>query len=133
MPKEPRKPSLGGQLGGKKRESRIGSRQLSTKAQVNKHEESLAEALGGRRVPASGAGNADGDISLKDFLFESKETSGNTLVLHAKDVVKITREAWGAGKSPGLIITIHGMDPAVPKEFVAVPIAMFKELLDNQK
>jgi len=91
-------------LGGHKfpKKGKMGKDEKSLKAKVNEHEKKLAEKLGGRAQPASGAMEAHkGDIKLENFLLDSKETSTNSLIISAKDLTKITIEADGEALIPG--------------------------------
>ena len=106
-------------LGGKKflKKGRLGKEEKSLKAKVNEHEQELADKLGGRRQPVSGATDAHkGDVKLEHFLLDSKETSTNSIIISGKDLTKITREADGERLVPGLILTIGGIPDTVSKE-----------------
>ena len=100
------------------------------KIKVNKHEKSLAKKLKGQRQPNSGSlDHRKGDISLDKFLLDSKESTNNSLLISARDFVKITREADGERKKPGLVITVEGVPSTVEKEWVMVPLIVFAEML----
>jgi len=106
-------------------------RRDSVKAKANKHEQVLADKLGGRRQPMSGALPAHkGDIKLDDWLLDSKQTDSNTILVTTKDLTKITEEATGEGKLPGLILTLK-TPIQVSSEWVLVPIDCFSNLIDE--
>jgi hypothetical protein len=106
--------------------------QKSQKKRVNEHEQALAEEMGGVRQPNSGAlDHRKGDISLKNFLLESKETDTQQLVLYAKDITKISKEASQERKIPALVLTLWKMPYTVSKEWVAVPKEVFIEMMER--
>jgi hypothetical protein len=119
--REPKQPGPT-QLGSKK--------DKSVKAKANAHEYDLADRLDGHRQPGSGMFDAmKGDIQLDNFLLDSKQTKGQTLLLTVKDITKINREAYEAGKHPGLVLTVEMVPSTVPSEWVAVPLTVFAALL----
>jgi hypothetical protein len=124
--KPPGKPQMGS------RRSRMG-----VKALANANEQDIANTLGGTRQPLSGAlPGRKGDVEtgtgiwgLDRFLFDSKETAGSSLLIDGKMLTKITREATGEMKEPGLVLTINKIPATTPKRWVAIPIETFVELL----
>ena len=115
----------GTNLGSKKSKSR--------KTKVNDHEQDLADRLGGRRQPASGAlPQHKGDIKLDKFLLDSKETEHNSIIVSAEDLTKISREARGEGKHPGLVITIDRVPTTVYNEWVMLPLDVFAEVFEKE-
>lgn len=91
----------------------------------------MATDLGGRAQPNSGATDkGKGDFKVDKFLFESKETSGQAINIQARDVVKITREADQSQKIGSMVITINGIAPGYPKEWVMIPFEVFAAMLD---
>ena len=117
----PKKPTSAG-LGSKK----------SRKAIENKREQDLADKMGGFRRPASGAfAGMKGDVSLDKFLLDSKSTVGELLSVGRKDVMKITREAEGDDKCPALVLSWINMSPTVEREWVALPLSVFMELINE--
>ena len=92
----------------------------------------MADKLGGRRQPASGATDAHkGDVKLKHFLLDSKETSTNSIIISGKDLTKITREADGERLVPGLILTIGGIPDTVSKEWALIPLNVFGQMVQS--
>ena len=106
----------------------------SRKREILQHEQSIAGRLGGHAQPNSGAlDHRKGDVELDTLLLDSKETHTSALVLSLRDINKIAREAAEVGKDPGLVITLWQAPSTTPKEWVAVPLEVFAQLLDNQK
>lgn len=111
------------------------------KAAINRHEQELADKLGGYRQPQSGAlDHAKGDVSISgsmfspdQFLLDSKETTGSTMILAVGDITKVCREALEVNKEPGLIITFGIHPQIVPAEWVAVPLEVFAGMLERLK
>jgi hypothetical protein len=112
---------------------RLGSKKAgSRKALVNQHEKELAAKLGGRPQPLSGALSAfKGDVSLDDFLLDSKETENASLIISHKDLTKATREAHQSGKMPGLILTIKRVPGTIANEWILISIDDFAALLQK--
>lgn len=105
---------------------------------------SLAKILGGRRQPGSGSSDyAKGDVKQgesvagfqsKSFLIEAKQTIHASLRIEGKWLAKITREAAQAGREPALEFEIHGCnDPMLEREWVAVPMSVFRRLIDTEE
>lgn len=108
----------------------LGSSKTSRKSIENSREQDIADKLGGFRRPASGAfSGLKGDIALNELLMDSKSTVGEILSVGRKDVIKITKEAYGDGKEPALVLTWVNMVPTVEKEWVAVPMSVFMRML----
>jgi len=104
----------------------------SKKAEINQHEKDLAKKLGGRRQPNSGAiGGYKGDIKLKNFLIDSKETEGAVISVNSKDLTKITREAYEDGKEPALVITIDKTPISTESEWAVIPLSVFSYMLER--
>lgn len=103
------------------------------KARINEHERELADKLGGIRQLQSGAmPGHKGDIKVDDFLLDSKETIYNNISVVAKDLTKITEEARGENRVPGLVLTLK-TPIHVSSEWVAIPIDVFAEMIENAK
>lgn len=107
----------------------LGKPEKSLKARTLESEKKSAEALGGRAQPASGAGDAHkGDIKLEQFLIDKKETSAQSILVHGKDLTKITRQADGEAKTPALLLQMEGVPATVSREWVLLPLEKFAEL-----
>lgn len=97
------------------------------------YEAKVAPKLSARLRPASGAMvGAKGDMVNKDWLFESKTTTGKTLAVELGWLVKITAEAIAARKNPALVMSFvlpSGRPvPNCESEWVAMPLQTYKEL-----
>ena len=92
----------------------------------------MANQLGGERVLASGAlpGNK-GDVRLEKFLADSKGTERARLTLSISDVTKHCRDAREVGLWPMFIMLLKGTPSSVPSEWVAIPLSIFQEMLDQ--
>lgn len=108
-----------GQLGSKK----------TTKQRAQQTERELGKELGGVATPNSGAlAHKKGDVSLKDFLLESKETEHHSFRVAEVDLRKIAAEAREAGKRPAFSVTFHKMPLGVPRTWVLMPLGVFDEI-----
>ena len=115
-PKKPR-PKLGG------------GKSLEPEKTWKKQEKRVAELTGGELVPGSGAGSKNkGDSKNKDFLFENKSTDKKSLRLERSWLVKITKEAAGEMREPALTIAFGEMPVGTERDWVMIPITLFKDL-----
>lgn len=90
-----------------------------TKGQIEsrRHEERLAKATGGRRVPASGAfWSQKGDVRSADLLIEHKWTGKLSLTLKAQVLEKVMTEAVLEGRTPVLGVHLNGKNYVVLDE-----------------
>ena len=109
--------------------SQMGKPPESLKAKTLRSERESASKLGGRAQPRSGASAAHkGDIKLDNFLIDQKQTTGSSILVHGKDLTKITREADGEGKTPALLLKLESIPKTVSGEWVALPLETFAEL-----
>ena len=109
--------------------SKMGKPAESLKAKTLRHEKESAAKLGGRAQPRSGASPMHkGDIKLNDFLIDQKQTTGSSILVHGKDLTKITREADGEGRTPALLLKLESMPKTVSGEWVAIPLEKFAEI-----
>ena len=107
----------------------LGNKKHSLKSRTLASEKASSKELGGKVQPASGAGKAHkGDIKLEHFLIDKKETSAQSILVHGKDLTKITREADGEGRTPALLIQLEGVPATVSNQWVLLPFAKFAEL-----
>lgn len=97
-------------------------------------EKKLAKRLGGFAQPNSGAFRQyKGDVSLDDFLIDSKQTESNSISITRQMVIKITQEANESNKEPCLVLTFEKLVKTVANQWAVIPLAEFKKLLDNAK
>lgn len=98
------------------------------------HEDRIAKAVGGRRVPGSGSSMfAKGDVNEDSFLIECKLTEAGSLRVKQSWLEKITSEAEAQGKMPALAIEIQGGDRRLAeRDWIAVPRSVFRRLLDKE-
>jgi Holliday junction resolvase len=97
----------------------------------------VAAAIGGRRVPGSGASPyARGDAKNERYLVEAKQTAKDSIRVTWGWLAKITRQALGAGRVPALAIEVRcgaPRDPLVPTEWVCVPLGEWQRLLELER
>ena len=101
------------------------------KTTVNRHEQELAEELGGQRQPGSGAfGGKKSDIKLDRFLLDSKETIHGEIKVDGKEMAKVCHHAAESQLFPGLVLTLKGEIAATtPAKWVAIPLEVFAEMV----
>lgn len=119
-----------------------------------KHENRLAERLGGRRY--SGSGNRPlsqkshrkvlkdgksrkdirevestdcGDLATPSFHFEHKFTRDQSMSLKLEWLDKVEAGAKRKLKDPGLIVTFQDEGGQVRKEYVAMPLSVYERLM----
>jgi hypothetical protein len=100
-----------------------------------RHEDRIATALHGRRIPRSGGlawsewdkKTAGGDIKSAEYLIEHKRTENASMSIKLDWLVKVREGAAAASKEPALAITFErGTQP--PEDWVAVPLSVFQRL-----
>lgn len=123
-----------------------------------KHEQRLAQRLGGKRY--SGSGNRplsrksyrkvlkdgrsrtdfrevestdSGDLATPDFHFEHKFTRNESLSVKLEWLDKVEVGAKLKLKDPGLIVTFQDGEGRVKKEYVAMPLAVYERLMRKAK
>ena len=103
------------------------------KEKSTKFERKLADDLGGRAVPGSGAFMSHkGDVKAKGFLFDSKQTgSEKGIYLSGTMLSKITREANEEGSYPGLIATVEKASFGTAKSWAVIPLHVFKSIMEE--
>lgn len=102
----------------------------STKETVLAHEEEAARAIGGKRHRGSGASPwMKSDASSEAYQIECKQTAHASMTLQFEWLEKISHEAAGKGKTPGMHIRFLRDVPGVPQDWVMVPAKVFEELL----
>lgn len=101
-----------------------------------KSEKRQAKKMGAKLHPNSGAmRGGKSDASLRSFRLEMKSTITQAMVLEMAWLVKIAQEALQHGQVPAVTLTFvdaHGK-PRMKEygEWVALPLAVFKELTDE--
>ena len=100
-----------------------------------KVERNLAKGLGGRLTPASGASHSKGDLKVGAFLVESKATEQRSISMKLDWLQKIQAEATAVGREAALAVsfTTSTGTPVEHGEWVAIPLRLFKELLEAQE
>ena len=120
---EPRRPR-GDKLG--RDDNRIGNRQETRAAKKLRR-------LGVRKQRGSGnQHHAKGDLEgtkPESFLGECKTTDKRHLPISMSWLRKITREARGVRKTPILVFGFEGMTPPTPKDWAAIPLEAFEQLI----
>ncbi len=101
-----------------------------------KHENRIASAIGGHRLPRSGGMSpskwakgvtADGDISSKDFLVEHKSTENASISLKLEWLNKVSEGANRSNKDPMVVITFaQGLRQT--DDWVLLPSSVFERL-----
>lgn len=113
------------------------------KGKSRKQEDRIADIVGGRVQPASGATKHDlwkgtrcstkGDVCEADFLIEAKRTDAQSISIAGEYLFKITSYASKSDKMPALAFEIGGYPLLQEKDWVAVPASVFKKLLKGIK
>jgi len=104
------------------RRCRIKFERKSQKWKSQRSERALAKRLAGTQTPASGALSIKGDVQTDDFVVELKETNGVEFRLRLADLVKVSREAFGVGKTPCLIVQWNAGAQGVSKRWILRPL-----------
>lgn len=114
-----------------------------------KHEIRVADKLGGKRLPVSGAkpfskydqrrdflfgcggadphGTACGDLSTKDFHVEHKRTECASMSIQREWLDKVEEGARKTGKNPAVVVTFE-VDLQRPTDWVLIPMEVFERL-----
>lgn len=108
------------------------------------HERRIAARMGGRVVSRSGAGRrvaratrtsetagGKGDVSTEMELIEGKTTSKASASIKMAHLIKITREARCAMRSPAMAYAFENMPPDVDRDWVLVPMSVWEKLRAN--
>lgn len=105
------------------------------KSRSVRHEKRMAGALGARTQPNSGALpgiTQKGDLVDDDFVYQLKLTKGKRFSLPPEEIHSVTRQAKLQGKLPALQITMEGLPDPLPRDWVAVPLHVWKELVGDE-
>lgn len=117
----------------KMRHGRIGSNK-SNKEKAQIRERKLAERLGGKSQPNSGATDAaKGDIKIEKFLIDDKFTGTKGYTLKKEDLDKISREARGHNREPMMILKFTKNVPkGMPSEWAIFPARLYEEEVSEE-
>jgi len=102
-----------------------------------KSEDKLAHRLDGRRLPGSGnkpwsrydKTTAKGDVGIKGFHLEHKETGDESIGLKREWLRKVEEGALRVMKDPGLVMKFVRPVGQEDEEYVILPIEVFERLL----
>lgn len=98
------------------------------RALVTQDEIKTAEALGGRRVTLSGAGQEKGDGRVRGlYRIENKWTEAAHYSLHVRDFGKLCRTALAANEEPLFVVKVSASD-LLPLKFVVIRDAFARGL-----
>lgn len=97
------------------------------------YEGKVSKSMGARLRPASGAiAQFKGDMTLNQYLIESKSTTSASLSVKLEWLVKISEEAQCLGKVPALLMAFvlptGRPKPNCESQWVAIPLEHYKEL-----
>jgi|GEM_PF-6463458 hypothetical protein len=114
-----------------------------------KHETRLADKLGGKRLPQSGAKRLSrhairaqtgderpetitlrGDLTIGDFWVEHKRTETATMSIKREWWLQVVDGARAAGQDPALFITFekHHSPSSKPIDLVVIPLDVFERM-----
>ncbi len=111
---------------------RLSTRKMTSHG--NLAEVNLAKRMGARLTPASGAKDgAKGDMSVGEFLIESKATKTGTMAIKRDWLLKINAEAVQTNKRPALVIQFVGDagEPIKNGSWVMMNEDDFKDLISR--
>lgn len=97
-------------------------------------EQRLSSEVGFRQTPSSGNQpwvGSKGDGQTSRFVFELKRSKGDSIGIGFFDVAKVSREAYTLGKEPALVLTADGMPEPIPRDWVAVPAGVFRQMMEE--
>jgi hypothetical protein len=92
----------------------------------------IAEDIGGRRTPCSGAlSGAKGDVESKKFLVDAKRTDKRSFVLSERVLAKVDKEALAYGKIPALVVRFTNFRFGVTNEWAVIPYPVFVRIAEH--
>lgn len=99
------------------------------------HEDRIAGALHGRRIPRSGglawsgwdSKTANADIQARNFMIEHKRTVNASMSVKLDWLLKVREGASASGREPALAITFE-RGTRQPEDWVAIPLEIFERL-----
>ena len=100
-----------------------------------KHENRLADKLGGKRLARSGgmawskwdSTTAGADVTTKDFHIEHKRTEKDSMSLKKEWLEKVSAASLRVSKDPAVIVTFEEANRA-PKDWVMIPMDVFERM-----
>lgn len=100
-----------------------------------RHNKIVGRKIGGDLTPASGAkSGAKGDRELDgNIKIEQKSTDASSISIRHKFLEKIHIEARQQGKDPALIFSFLKEKGHTPKDWIAIPLDVFKQYYDFLK
>ncbi len=108
--------------------------EVSVKKKSLNNEKRISKKLGFTLTPGSGNQawpSRKGDGVTDEFVFELKETIKDRFTITPDILAKLYREAGTVGKHPALVLSMYGLEDPLPKEWVAVPMDVFEELVER--
>jgi Holliday junction resolvase len=94
-----------------------------------KQERELAQRLGGKTTPASGALDIKGDVRIKSVArLECKTTANKSFSVTREMVRKIEEAALGAGEVPALVIEFLSQTGTPESSVAVVPVWVLDSL-----
>ncbi len=96
-----------------------------------KQEDRLAKKLGGRKQTGSGSKKFNqGDVRMPEMLTEAKRTDKKSISIKVEYLRKITEEALAYDCVPAVAIEFGDTPKLVDRDWVLIPSAFLRELLD---
>lgn len=115
------------------RQKAIASPDESSPDTVFEHEEEAARIIGGSRHRGSGASPwMKSDASSDRYQLECKQTAHASMTMQWEWLAKISMEAAGQGKTPGMHLRFLRDVPGVSQDWVMVPAREFERLLKGE-
>jgi len=120
--------------GHKKPRFALTGKKTDNKSRSERHEKRLAERLGVKRQPNSGAApnvTLKGDLVGEDFMYQAKLTSSDQLTLKHGVLMELWKQASMAGKKPALVVTLEGGPKNCPRDWVCIPADIWRQIIDD--
>jgi hypothetical protein len=110
------------------------TKNLSNSHRRSKNQErQLADKLGGKLTPASGARDVKGDVRIKGFVrLEAKTTKNKSFSVTIEMIDKIETAAVGASEMPVIVVEFNDGFGRKLKEVAILPMYSLQTLIDNQ-
>lgn len=98
-----------------------------------KQEKEIAQRLGGRRTPASGARDVKGDVRVKGIVrVEAKTTKHKSFPVTLDMILKIEEAALHAGEMPVIMVEFNDGNGRKIKEVAICPTYVLEELIGRK-